>query len=98
MSSVSKRGIFVDVKQLLQFTYKMNKEMCVADRRDYGSMLIKYNLDMVSAFTMAYHRRDERVSFDADGKRYDIRLQGEKRQWIDALEAAFDSYQALMEF
>lgn len=98
MSSISKAGIFIDVKQLLAFSYKMNKEMCVADRRDYGSMLIKYNLDMISYFTMAFHRKDERIEFDADGKHYDINLKGEKRQLVDALEAAFDSYQALMEF
>ena len=97
MSSISKAGIFIDVKQLLEFTYRMNKEMCVADRRDFGSMLIKYNLDMISAFTMAFHRRDEKVSFKAD-RDYEIVTKGEKRQYVDALEAAFDSYQALMEF
>ena len=98
MSSISKAGIFVDVKQLLEFTYRMNKEMSVADRRDFGSQLIKYNLDMISSFTMAYHRRDERISFDAGEKHYDINLKGEKRVHVDALEAAFDNYQALMEF
>lgn len=97
MSSISKAGIFVDVKQLLEFTYRMNNEMSVADRRDFGGQLIRYNLDMISCFTMAYHRRDEKVSFTAD-REYEIRLQGEKRQYVDALEAAFDSYQALMEF
>ena len=98
MSSISKAGIFIDVKQLLEFTYRMNKEMSVADRRDFGSQLIRYNLDMISSFTLAYHRRDERISFDAGGKSYDISLKGEKRSHVDALEAAFDSYQALMEF
>ena len=98
MSSISKAGIFIDVKQLLEFTHRMNKEMSVADRRDFGSQLIKYNLDMITCFTMAFHRRDEKVAFTADGRDYDIRLQGEKRQYVDALEAAFDSYQALMEF
>ena len=58
MSSISKAGIFIDVKQLLTFTYLMNKEMSNADRRDFGSMLIKYNLDMITAFTLAFHRRD----------------------------------------
>ena len=98
MSSISKAGIFIDVKQLLEFTYRMNKEMSVADRRDFGSQLIRYNLDMISSFTLAYHRRDERISFDAGNKSYDISLKGEKRAYVDALEAAFDSYQALMEF
>ena len=98
MSSISKAGIFIDVKQLLEFTYRMNKEMSVADRRDFGSQLIRYNLDMVTAFTMAFHRRDERIAFEAGGKSYDIQLKGEKRTHVDALEAAFDSYQALMEF
>ena len=98
MSTISKAGIFVDVKQLLEFTYRMNKEMSVADRRDYGSRLIQYNLDMITNFTMAFHRRDERVSFDVDGRSYDINLRGEKRVHVDALEASFDSYQALMEF
>lgn len=98
MSSISKAGIFIDVKQLLEFTYRMNKEMSVADRRDFGSQLIRHNLDMISSFTLAYHRRDERISFDAGGKSYDISLKGEKRSHVDALEAAFDSYQALMEF
>ena len=98
MSSISKAGIFIDVKQLLEFTHRMNKEMTVADRNDYGRQLIRYNLDMITNFTMAFHRRDERVTFDADGKRYDINLRGEKRTYVDALEASFDSYQALMEF
>ena len=98
MSSISKAGIFIDVKQLLEFTYRMNKEMCVADRRDFGSQLIRYNLEMISNFTMAYHRRDEKVAFDAAGKSYEINLKGEKRQYVDALEAAFDAYQALMDF
>ena len=98
MSSISKAGIFIDVKQLLEFTYRMNNEMSVADRRDFGSRLIRYNLDMITAFTMAFHRRDERIAFEAGGKSYDIQLKGEKRTHVDALEAAFDSYQALMEF
>jgi len=98
MSSISKAGIFIDVKQLLEFTYIMNKEMCVADRRDYGGQLIKYNLDMITNFTMAFHRREEKVAFDTEGKSYEINLKGEKRLYVDALEASFDSYQALMEF
>lgn len=98
MSTISKAGIFIDVKQLLEFTYRMNKEMNVADRRDFGSRLIQYNLDMITNFTMAFHRRDERVAFDAGGRSYDINLRGEKRVHVDALEASFDSYQALMEF
>ena len=98
MSTISKAGIFIDVKQLLEFTYRMNKEMSVADRRDFGSRLIQYNLDMITNFTMAFHRRDERVSFDVGGRLYDINLRGEKRVHVDALEASFDNYQALMEF
>ncbi len=98
MSTISKAGIFIDVKQLLEFTYRMNKEMSVADRRDFGSRLIQYNLDMITNFTMAFHRRDERVSFDVDGRSYDINLRGEKRVHVDALDASFDNYQALMEF
>ena len=98
MSSVSKAGIFIDVKQLLEFTYRMNKEMSVADRRDYGSKLVQYNLDMVANFTMAFHRRDEHIAFNVDGKDYDINLKGEKRVYVDALEASFQNYQALMEF
>lgn len=98
MSSISKAGIFIDVKQLLEFTYRMNKEMSVADRRDYGSRLIQYNLDMITNFTMAFHRRDERIAFDVDSRSYDINLRGEKRSYVDALEASFDCYQALMEF
>lgn len=98
MSSISKAGIFVDVKQLLEFTHRMVKEMDNADRRNYGDALVRYNLEMISNFTMAFHRRDERVSFEVDGRSYDIALRGEKRSFVDALEASFDSYQALMEF
>jgi len=97
MSSISKAGIFIDVKQLLGFTTRMNKEMSNADRKDYGSKLIQYNLDMITYFTMAFHRRDEKICFDVDGKHYEINLKGEKRTYVDSLEAAFDSYQALME-
>ena len=98
MSSISKAGIFVDCKQLLEFTYRMNKEMSNADRRDFGCQLIRYNLEMISNFTLAFHRRDEKIAFDAGGKNYDINLKGEKRLYVDALEASFDCYQYLMEF
>lgn len=98
MSSISKAGIFIDVKQLMEFSDKMNKELSNADRKDYGSKFIKSNLDMVTCFTMAYHRRDEHITFDVEGKRYDINLLGEKRKYVDALEAAFDDYQMVMEF
>lgn len=98
MSSISKAGIFIDVKQLLEFTCRMNKEMSNADRKDYGSQLVRYNLEMITNFTMAFHRRDERIAFNAGGKAYDVNLKGGKRVYVDALEAAFDSYQALMEF
>ena len=30
MSSISNAGIFIDIKQLLEFTYRMNKEMALA--------------------------------------------------------------------
>lgn len=98
MSSISKAGIFIDVKQLLEFTHRIVKEMDNADRRNYGDALVRYNLEMISSFAMAYHRRDEKVSFDAGGRHYDVNLRGEKRTHVDALEAAFDSYQALMDF
>lgn len=98
MSSISRAGIFIDVKQLLEFTHRMNKEMCNADRKDYGSRLVEYNLEMISFFTLAYHRRDEKIEFDADNKAYSINVVGEKRKYVDMLEASFDKYQALMEF
>lgn len=98
MSSISKAGIFIDVKQLLAFTYRMKKAMNVADRIDYGDRLVRLNLDMIASFALAYHRRDEHIVFTADGKTFDINLKGEKRKHVDDLEAAFDAYQALMEF
>jgi hypothetical protein len=98
MSSISKAGIFIDVKQLLVFTQRMKEAMNVADRINYGDRLVGYNLDMITSFSLAYHRRDEHIIFTADGKTYDINLKGEKRKHVDDLEAAFDAYQALMEF
>ncbi len=98
MSSISKSGIYIDCKDLLVFTRNMNKEMSVADRRDYGSQLIKLNIDMVSFFEMAYHRKDEKIVFDLDNRHYEINMKGEKRAYVDNLEAAFDSYKTLMEF
>ncbi|MCR5071957.1 MAG: hypothetical protein K6A62_08535 [Bacteroidales bacterium] len=98
MSSISKAGIFIDVKQLLEFTNRMVNEMSNADRMKYGNDLVRYNLEMISSFSRAFHRRDEHITFEAGGKTYDINLRGEKRTHVDALEAAFDSYQALMEF
>ena len=98
MSSISKAGIFIDVKQLLVFTYHMVKEMSNADRKIFGDKLIGYNLEMISSFAMAYHRKNEKVSFDTKDEHYDINLIGEKRIHVDALEAAFESYQSLMEF
>jgi len=98
MSAISKAGIFIDIKQLLEFTYRMKKEMSNTDRKDFGDALVKFNLDMIASFTMAFHRRDEKIAFDIDGRHYEIKLHGEKRTYVDQLEAAFDSYQALMEF
>jgi len=98
MSSISKAGIFIDVKQLLEFTDQMVYTMKVHNRKKYGDKLVQYNLDMVAYFTMAFHRRDEHISFDAGGKHYDINLKGEKRVYVDALEAAFVNYQTVMEF
>lgn len=99
MSSISKAGIFIDVKQLLDFTYRVTGDFQDTERnRQLGHQLIQYNLDMISNFTMAYHRRDEHMSFEAGGKMYDINLKGEKRQYVDALEASFNNYMALMEF
>lgn len=97
MSSISKAGIFIDIKDLLEYTDRMTKEMENADRVKYGDELVRLNLAMISDFTMAYHRRDERVVFEAGGKAYDINLKGEKRNLVDKLEADFDAYQALME-
>lgn len=98
MSSKSKDGIFVDIVQLLQFTHRMKKEMSAADKEDYGHMLTRYNLDMISNFKLAWHRRDEHVIVDVEDKAYDVNLRGKKREYVDALEASFNSYQALMEF
>lgn len=92
MSSISKAGIFIDVKQLLVFTQRMKEAMNVADRINYGDRLVGYNLDMITSFSLAYHRRDEHIIFTADGKTYDINLKGEKRKHVDDLEAAFDAY------
>ena len=98
MSSISKAGIFIDIKQLLTFTDQMNKAMSHADREDYGRMLIRLNAEMVANFTLAYHRRDEKLSVTIDGVSYDIVNRGEKRTYVDALEASFDSYMTLMDF
>ena len=98
MSSISKAGIFVDVKQLLEFTYRMTKEMSNADRKLFGDKLVEYNLEMIRYFTMAYHRRDEKIAFNTDEEHYDVQLRGEKRQYVDALEASFEDYRHLMEF
>lgn len=97
MSSISKAGIFIDVKDLLKYTDRMTKEMENADRVVYGDELKRLNLAMIADFTMAYHRRDEHIEFAAGGKTYDINLKGEKRNLVDKLEADFDAYQALME-
>lgn len=98
MSSISKAGIFIDLKQLLVFTDQMNKAMSHADREDYGRKLIQLNAEMVSNFTLSYHRRDEKLSVTIDGAAYEIVNRGEKRSYADALEASFDSYQVLMDF
>lgn len=99
MSSISKAGIFIDVKQLLDFTYRVTGAFEDTQRnRQLGQQLIQYNLDMISNFTMAFHRRDESISFETEGKVYYINMKGEKRVYVDALEASFDNYQALMEF
>lgn len=97
MSSISKAGIFIDIKDLLEYTDGMVKEMKNADRVNYGDELKRLNIAMIVDFTMAYHRRDEHISFTAGGKSYDINLKGEKRNLVDKLEADFDAYQALME-
>lgn len=98
MSSISKAGIFIDCKALLVFTEKVKKQMSNAEKEDYGRPLVQYNLDMISAFTMAYHRKDEKIAFDYDGKHVILNLMGEKREYVDKLEASFDNYQTVMEF
>lgn len=80
MSSISKAGIFIDVKALLEYTDRMVSEMTVADRNRYGDELVRLNLAMIGDFTIAFHRKEN------------------KHQYIDALEANFESYKALMEF
>ena len=79
MSSISKAGIFIDVKDLLEYTDRMTKEMENADRVVYGDELKRLNLAMIADFTMAYHRRDEHIVFEVGNKTYDINLKGEKR-------------------
>lgn len=76
----------------------MNKAMARADREDYGSKLIQCNVDMISYFTLAYHRRDEKTEVVIEGREYIINKRGEKRAYIDRLEACFDSYQSIMDF
>ena len=76
----------------------MVKEMENADRVEYGDELKRLNVAMIADFTMAYHRRNEHISFTAGNKTYDINLKGEKRNLVDKLEADFDAYQTLMEF
>ena len=49
MSSKSKAGIYVDVKELLVFTYRMHNEMSNADKRNFGDKLISLNLEMIKA-------------------------------------------------
>lgn len=98
MSSKSKAGIYVDVKELLVFTYRMHNEMSNADKRNFGDKLIRLNLEMITNFMLAFHRRDEKFAFQTGDTTYDINMVGEKRLYVDALEAAFDSYQTLMEF
>lgn len=98
MSSISKAGIFIDLKQLLPFTDQMYKAMSNADRKDYGSKAVQYNLDMISCFTLAFHHRDEKTVFDAGDKHYEINSNGEKRAYVDSLEAAYDNYMTIMDF
>lgn len=76
----------------------MNKAMSHADREDYGRRIIQLNAEMVSNFTLAYHRRDEKISFSVDGTEYEVINRGEKRSYVDALEASFDCYMAIMDF
>lgn len=80
MSSISRAGIFIDVKALLEYTDRMVGEMTIADRKRYGDELVRLNLAMIGDFTIAFHRKDG------------------KHQYIDHLEADFESYKALMEF
>lgn len=98
MSSISKAGIFIDVKDLLEYTDRMIYEMSNADRIHYGDELIRLNLAMIADFTLAYHRKDEHITFTAGNKAYDLNLKGEKRSLVDKLEADFEAYKSLMEF
>lgn len=80
MSSISRAGIFIDIKALLEYTDRMVGEMTIADRRRYGDDLVRLNLAMIGDFTIAFHRKED------------------KHQYIDQLEADFESFKALMEF
>lgn len=74
MSSISKAGIFIDIKQLLGFTDQMVGYMTAVDRKRYGDRLVQYNLDMIAQFTLAYHRRDERRGIVKDYEKLKITI------------------------
>lgn len=57
MSSISRAGIFIDIKALLEYTDRMVGEMTISDRKRYGDDLVRLNLAMIGDFTIAFHRK-----------------------------------------
>ena len=54
MSSISRAGIFIDIKALLEYTDRMVGEMTIADRRRYGDDLVR----QATALLDAIHRKN----------------------------------------
>lgn len=97
MSSISKAGVWIDCKQLLSETYKLVGYLNNADKVRIGDKLLQYNIDMINHFSMAYNRGDEHLVYDNGRKIYDVIIKGCKMEEVNALQASFESYKALIE-
>jgi hypothetical protein len=98
MSSISRQGIWIDCKALLSLTYQLLNHLTNKDRILIGDRMMKSNLDMIEAFSSAYSRGDEKLTFDSGKVYYDIDIKGCKRKEIDRLQSCYENYRALWEF
>ena len=98
MASISNQGIYVDCKQLMSLTYQLINHLTNRDRLLVGDRLMKANIDMIEAFTMAYKRGDEKLTYDDGEVLYEAEIKGCKRNEIDKLAACLEQYKLLFEF
>lgn len=91
-------GIWIDCKQLLEHTRRLVGAFSDFDREVFGKELVRLNVAMVADFALAYRLRDEHYVYDDSKVVRDIRINGNKREYLDRFIGDLQAYEALVEF